>query len=162
MYKVNMLEILALSLLMSGCGTTPQPRRMQQEPQQEEMMVEQEMMVVPDENVIKGSNFREVTSMAAFDRVLAENKIVVADFYAPWCGPCKVFGPIFEQAPAQFANIMFVKIDAEQAKELASRENVRSYPTIKAYKNGKAFKSFNGGREGKRDKPSFYEFLNSL
>lgn len=156
MYKAN---ILALSLLMSGCGMTSQPRQMQQQPpQQEEVMVEEEVAVVADKNAVKGSNFRSVTSLEEFDKILAENNIVVVDFYAEWCGHCKPFAPIFEQASSSFPSIMFVKIDGGQAPAIIKKENIRGYPTVKAYKNGKVLNMYGGDRK----KKSFHEFLSKL
>ena len=72
-----------------------------------------------------------------FDNQLVNNDIlVVVDFWAPWCGPCKVMGPAFEKAATHFAlTARFAKLNTEEEQLLASRFNIRSIPTIIAFKN---------------------------
>ncbi len=75
----------------------------------------------------------EVT-MENFDQLVESHPIVILDFWAEWCGPCKLFGPIFEQAATAFPDILFGKVDTEKATELATAFQVRSIPTIMAFK----------------------------
>ena len=149
MYKGN---ILALSLLMSGCAITTQPR------EEKEVTIDVEEVVSVDTTATKGSNHRDVTTIEEFDKLLVENNLVVVDFYATWCGPCKAFAPVFEQAISAFSNIMFVKVDGDQAEGLRKRENIAGYPTIKIYKNGKFLKNY----KGERTKKAFNKFLLEL
>ncbi len=148
MYKAN---VLALSLLMSGCAITTQPTEVKEVSLEEEVSVE-------DTSVVKGSNHRDVTTIEQFDKLLAENELVVVDFYATWCGPCKAFASVFEQAISAFPNIMFVKVDGDQAEALMKRERVSSYPTIKVYKNGKFLEPYKGTRSNK----AFNDYLSKL
>ncbi len=80
---------------------------------------------------------RHLTSQSEFDKETSGNKLVVVDFYAQWCGPCKVIAPRFEQLSAKYPNVSFVKVDVDVAKDVAQSQGVRAMPTFKLYKNGK-------------------------
>ena len=62
--------------------------------------------------------------------------IVFIDFWAEWCGPCKRFAPVFEQASEQYTDITFAKVDTEEQLELSARYGVRSIPTLVIYRDG--------------------------
>ncbi len=64
-----------------------------------------------------------------FDQVVSENNIVIIDFWAPWCGPCKSFGPIFEKVSEEYPDIAFAKINTEDEQALAGHFQIRSIPT---------------------------------
>lgn len=63
--------------------------------------------------------------------------IVIVDFYADWCGPCKQLAPFLDKLSKENTNIKFVKVDTEESQELSSLYNIRALPTIVFFKNGK-------------------------
>jgi thioredoxin len=67
---------------------------------------------------------------ANFNEVMEAHSIVVLDFWATWCGPCKQFAPVFEAAAARHTDIVFGKIDTDAEQSLASAFNIRSVPTL--------------------------------
>jgi thioredoxin 1 len=73
---------------------------------------------------------------ANFDEVTSADGIVLVDFWAAWCGPCKAFAPVFEKASEKHADIVFGKVDTEAEYELAARFDIRSIPTIMAVRDG--------------------------
>ena len=65
-----------------------------------------------------------------FDQVVNGNDMVLIDFWAPWCGPCKGFAPVFEAASEKHGDIVFAKVNTEEQQELAAAFNIRSIPTL--------------------------------
>ena len=65
-----------------------------------------------------------------FNEIVENNEFVVLDFWAPWCGPCKNFAPIFEAVSKNHEDIVFGKINTEEQQELGAYFNIRSIPTL--------------------------------
>lgn len=70
-----------------------------------------------------------------FEKIAGTNEIVV-DFWATWCGPCRAFGPIFEQVSEKFDDVPFVKVDIDQSPDLASAAAIKAVPTVMVIKRG--------------------------
>ncbi len=71
-----------------------------------------------------------------FEARVAAHDIVILDFWAEWCGPCKQFGPIFEKVASEYPEILFGKINTEEEQELAGYFNIRSIPTVAILREG--------------------------
>ena len=68
--------------------------------------------------------------------VLKEEGIVVVDFFATWCGPCKMLAPVLEDVQEEMKNVKIVKVDIDENPNVASEYKVKNIPTIKVFKNG--------------------------
>ena len=77
--------------------------------------------------------------------VINSDKITIVDFYADWCGPCKMMSPVIDKIAEEYAeNIKVGKVNVDDNQELAMKYNVMSIPTILIFKNGKLEKTFIG------------------
>jgi len=65
-----------------------------------------------------------------FDERVKDNEITIIDFWAPWCGPCRSFAPVYEKTAAEFPDILFGKVNTEEEEALAGHFQIRSIPTI--------------------------------
>jgi len=71
-----------------------------------------------------------------FEKTVTDNEIVLVDFWADWCGPCKQFSPVYEAASEEHPEIVFGKVDTEAEQALASAAQVTSIPMVMAFKKG--------------------------
>jgi len=71
-----------------------------------------------------------------FERTVTDNEIVFVDFWASWCGPCRMFAPVYEKAATAHPDILFGKVDTEAEQSLAAAAQITSIPTLMAFKNG--------------------------
>ncbi|RVU81529.1 thioredoxin [Leucothrix sargassi] len=69
-----------------------------------------------------------------FEETIEKNEIVIIDFWAEWCGPCKSFSPIYEDVSNEYEDIVFGKIDTEAQQELAAHFQIRSIPTLMIFR----------------------------
>ena len=70
-----------------------------------------------------------------FEDVVKNNAMVLVDFWAPWCGPCRAFAPVYEATSAQHADVVFAKVNTEDQPELASTFQIRSIPTLMLFRD---------------------------
>lgn len=76
-----------------------------------------------------------------FNKLIEETAVV--DFYATWCGPCKMFGPIFEEV-SKSSDINFIKLDVDKSSDIAREYGVMSIPTVILFREGKEVKRYTG------------------
>jgi thioredoxin len=69
-----------------------------------------------------------------FEEVVTGNDVIVVDFWAPWCGPCKGFAPVFEAASEKHPGVVFAKVNTDEQQELAGHFAIRSIPTISVFR----------------------------
>ena len=70
-----------------------------------------------------------------FHQVVSENNMVLVDFWASWCGPCRSFAPVYEATAEKFPEIVFAKINTEEQQELAAYFQIRSIPTLMIFRD---------------------------
>lgn len=71
------------------------------------------------------------------EEVLNSKGIVLVDFFATWCGPCKMLSPVIEELATEIPNVKFVKVNVDEQPELATKHNIMSIPTLLVFKEGK-------------------------
>jgi len=69
-----------------------------------------------------------------FESIVTDNPMVIVDFWASWCAPCRAFAPTFETASERHADVVFGKVDTEEQSELAAAFNIRSIPTLMVFR----------------------------
>ncbi|XP_043107337.1 thioredoxin-like [Puntigrus tetrazona] len=88
-----------------------------------------------------------------FDKALAEagDKLVVVDFTATWCGPCQSIAPFYKglSENPDYANVVFLKVDVDDAQDVAQSCEIKCMPTFHFYKNGKKLDDFSGSNQDK-------------
>jgi thioredoxin len=76
-------------------------------------------------------------SSADFEQTILSSDIVLVDWWASWCGPCRQFAPVFERASEEHPDIVFAKVDTEAEQQLAGAAQISAIPTLMAFKGGR-------------------------
>ncbi|NXY47580.1 THIO protein, partial [Ceuthmochares aereus] len=79
----------------------------------------------------------------------AGDKLVVVDFSATWCGPCKMIKPFFHSLAEKYVNVVFIEIDVDDAQDVATHCDVKCMPTFQFYKQGNKVQEFSGANKEK-------------
>ena len=84
------------------------------------------------------SQIEHVDEASFKEKVLESEVTVLVDFYADWCGPCKMLGPLLEEVASETPSAKVVKVNVDESPELAAKYRINAIPSLKVYKNGKA------------------------
>ncbi len=91
---------------------------------------------------------KEITSLVELKNVIdSKESSILIDFYAPWCGPCKKIAPLFQKLSVENSDVLFLKVDVDEAEAIAEYFQVKALPTFIGIKNGKIIKHSTGGNE---------------
>lgn len=100
-----------------------------------------------------------ISTKEEFEEIISQEKVVIADFFATWCGPCRMLSPIIEQLSEEFSEkVRVIKIDIDKENELANMYNIQSVPTVIIFKDGEIHSS----EVGLRSINDYRNIINSL
>lgn len=88
----------------------------------------------------------DVTEKTFTDEVLMAGGLVVVDYWADWCSPCKQISPIIEELSNEYGDVKFVKVDTNSNPNLAADQGILSLPTLQFFQGGRVAKSLSGGK----------------
>ena len=89
---------------------------------------------------------KHLDSDSFFEAISAGDTPVIVDFYADWCGPCKMIAPLFEELANEHTDVSFYKLNVDKAPDIASKYGVSTIPTFAAFKNGELLRSIIGAK----------------
>ena len=98
---------------------------------------------------------KHINSAAEFDAEIKEGTVLV-DFFASWCGPCRMLAPVLEEVAEENPNVAILKIDVDEVGELAARYGIQNIPTLMLFKNGQRVET----KMGYQNKNQLVAFIN--
>ena len=98
---------------------------------------------------------KHINTAAEFDAAIKEGTVLV-DFFATWCGPCKMLSPLLEEVAEENPNLLVLKIDVDEVGDLAARYGIQAIPTLMLFKNGQRIET----RMGYQNKNQLVAFIN--
>ena len=101
----------------------------------------------------------DVTEKTFVDEVLMAPGLVIVDYWADWCAPCKQMSPILDELAAEFGEVKFVKVDTNTNPNLAAEQGVLSLPTLQFFHGGRVEKSLTGGKTKNALKKAINELI---
>ena len=101
----------------------------------------------------------DVTEKTFVDEVLMAPGLVIVDYWADWCAPCKQMSPILDELAAEFGEVKFVKVDTNTTPNLAAEQGVLSLPTLQFFHGGRVEKSLTGGKTKNALKKAINELI---
>ncbi|WP_425379752.1 thioredoxin [Spiroplasma endosymbiont of Stenodema calcarata] len=87
---------------------------------------------------------KEIKTVDEFENVIAESKLTLVDFYADWCGPCKMIAPVINELAKERSDVNFIKINVDELQDLAQKYGILSIPTLITFQNGNELKRKTG------------------
>ncbi|OBZ89757.1 Thioredoxin-1 [Choanephora cucurbitarum] len=81
-------------------------------------------------------SFQEPKNLSEFQALINQDKLVIVDFHATWCGPCKLIAPKLKNFAESYTDVVFAKVDVDEVPDVAGEYQVRAMPTIMYFKNG--------------------------
>ena len=87
---------------------------------------------------------KEITKLEELTNAMEQHSVVVVDYWATWCGPCKIIAPFYKELDIQHADVYFLKVDVDEADDLASAQGIQCLPTFQVYKNKELIDTITG------------------
>lgn len=92
---------------------------------------------------------QQITSIQELKQQISKPQLVVVDFFATWCGPCKRISPYIESLSQQYRDVTFIKVDCDEAEAIATQYQIEAMPTFVFIKNGMEVERFSGANQSK-------------
>ena len=153
--------VLGVVIMSAGCGkdgSAPDQDKASQG-KQEALKESVETSAANAKGHEAGSDITEISSTQQFDKILADNGVVVVQLYADWCGPCQMLKPRIKEIAKEYkGKITVAAVNVDNNREIAVKQGVKGIPDVRIFQNGKEKKKF-VGLQGKKN---YTDFIDSL